>query len=182
MTTVVISGNPRPDSRTIEVALVLARHLGTENAQSPADTANASGRGVPGEPVRIELSELAPDLLVRPVSERVQAALDQVLAADLLVVATPSYKGSFTGLLKSFLDLLPGGSLAAPAHPVVVAASPAHTVSTTEHLEFVLTELGATVRPGVAALESQLGDPAGYLPPTTPELSQSIPESVEVSR
>lgn len=164
MTTVVISGNPRPDSRTIEVALVLAGHLESENAPNAAGQKHSAEPRSAVEQARIELSELAADLLVRPVSERVQAALDQVLAADRLVVATPSYKGSFTGLLKSFLDLLPGGSLAAPAHPVVVAASPAHTVSTTEHLEFVLTELGATVRPGVAALESQLTDPAGYLP------------------
>ena len=59
----------------------------------------------------IDIAELAPSLgaavsfdrLPGPVAE----AQRQLAAADLLVVGSPVYKASYTGLFKHFLDLLP---------------------------------------------------------------------------
>ncbi len=48
------------------------------------------------------------------------AALDAVAGADLLVVATPIYRGSYTGLFKEFFDLVPQDALAGT--PVLLAA------------------------------------------------------------
>ncbi len=76
----------------------------------------------------------------------VAAALASIRAADVLVVATPVYKSSYTGLLKAFLDLLPAGGLTGViAVPVIVAGAPAHQAVAELHLRPLLAELGATV-------------------------------------
>jgi FMN reductase len=87
--------------------------------------------------------------------------LSLVRHARLLVVATPAYKGSYTGLLKLFLDQLGPGSLTGvSALPVTVAASAAHLGAATAALHALLIELGARVPPvSVAVLEQQLTDP-----------------------
>jgi len=86
-------------------------------------------------------------------------AWDAVTSADLLVVATPSYKGTYTGLLKLFLDRYPAGALdGVRAVPVAVAGSPDHAGATAADLLRLLRELGAVAGSGVAVLESQLAD------------------------
>ncbi|WP_199259858.1 NAD(P)H-dependent oxidoreductase [Paracoccus binzhouensis] len=47
--------------------------------------------------------------------------LDAFLAADALIVASPVYKGSYTGLFKHFLDLIEPAALA--GKPVLLAAT-----------------------------------------------------------
>ena len=142
--TVIVSGNPRANSRTLEVARAAARALDT-----PAQ--------------EIELSILAARLHA-PDDPAVIAALTAVKESDLLVLATPSYKGSFTGLLKLFLDQLPGDSLAGvQVLPVVVAGSAEHAGQTERHLVDVVTALGGTLLPGLAFTETQLADQAARI-------------------
>jgi FMN reductase len=84
----------------------------------------------------------------------------RVRAATVLVVATPTYKGSYTGVLKVFLDGLPPRGLAAVvAVPVTVGADRAQAGQSERHLRALLAELGAEVRPGLAVTESDLADP-----------------------
>lgn len=72
----------------------------------------------------IELSLLAHDLATAITggekSPALAAALDAVGAAGLLVVATPIYRGSYTGLFKQFFDLLHQDAL--EGTPVLLAA------------------------------------------------------------
>jgi len=140
---VVVVGNPRPGSRTATA--------GARVAERVADLIGA------GQPAVIELAGLAGELLVRE-HPAADVALKQVAGADVIVVATPVYKGSYTGLLKSFLDLYGGGALrGVVAVPLVVSASPAHSVAGEIHLRPVLLELGAAVpTAAVALLEPQL--------------------------
>ncbi len=134
---VVVCGNPRVGSRTAAVASAAAERAGAEVAL-------------------IELAELGPALF-DPEDARVRAALRSVLSADTVVVATPAYKGTFTGLLKLFVDLFPGEGLGGvPAVPVVVSGSPEHAAATDAALRQLLAVVGADVRPGVMVLESQL--------------------------
>lgn len=81
-------------------------------------------------------------------------------AADVLIVATPTYKASYTGLVKVFLDLIPGKGLAGTVVvPVTVAAAPTHRSLADLQLRPVLTELGATVPvPSFLIEERELGD------------------------
>jgi FMN reductase len=89
-----------------------------------------------------------------------ESAVDLVSSASVIVVATPVYKGSYTGLLKSFLDVLRPQALAgAVVVPVTVSAAPSHKLLADQHLRPVLAELGASVPvPGVILEERDLED------------------------
>ena len=81
-----------------------------------------------------------------------------------MVVASPTYKASYTGLLKLFLDRFAGGTgLRGLAVPLMLGAGPAHALAAEVHLRPVLTELGATV-PGRALFvpDAHHDDPAAY--------------------
>jgi len=93
-------------------------------------------------------------------SERIDAALATVVGADLLIVASPTYKASYTGLLKAFVDRLPPRALLGRAAlPLMVTGSPAHALAVEVHLRPLLVELGATIpTPGLTLTESELAD------------------------
>ncbi len=153
MTTTVLVGNPRPNSRTATAARAVARH-----AARAADLP-------PGQDL-LDLSELSPLLLTPGPPLDVQSALERVSGSDLLVVASPTYKATYTGLLKVFLDLLPSGGLeGVAAVPVLVMGSPAHTLAVDVHLRPLLLELGATVpAPGLALLQDTVPVDGGEAP------------------
>ena len=99
---VTVVGNPRPSSRTAAAAASVAELLASEL----------------GTPYRIDelvdLVTFAPATFERAAVERavLESAIDLVTSASVLVLATPVYKGSYTGLLKSFRDVLPPQVLA----------------------------------------------------------------------
>lgn len=50
----------------------------------------------------------ATDLLTANFSSKeIQSENEQIKEADLIVILTPIYKASYTGILKTYLDLLP---------------------------------------------------------------------------
>ncbi|MGI5325441.1 NADPH-dependent FMN reductase [Actinomadura nitritigenes] len=152
MSVLVLVGNPRPKSRTLQIALQAAEAV--------------AGRvGHAGEPDVVDLSDLASGLLGAAPPPEAKDALDRVAGADVLVVASPTYKATYTGLLKVFLDRLPGGALAsAVALPLLVMGDPKHSLAVEVHLRPLLVELGATVpTPGLAFLEAQVPDAAEVL-------------------
>ncbi len=134
-------GNPRAGSRTSAVGRAVVRRI---------------TRGKT-EPHVIELAELAPELFDYS-SERVSRAVEQVKAADLLIVASPTYKATYTGLLKAFLDRFSAGSLQhSLAVPVMLAAAPRHALAVEVHLRPLLVELGAVMpMQGLFILESEV--------------------------
>lgn len=136
-TTGVLVGNPKPGSRTLRAALAIREALG-------------SGDG----PV-IDLGEFAGELFDYG-SVRVERAIEDVKRVDVLVVASPTYKATYTGLLKAFLDRFGAGSLrGVTAVPLLVAASDRHALAVEVHLKPVLAELGLSVPgPGLFLNES----------------------------
>jgi FMN reductase len=146
MTTVgVVVGNPKPRSRTLDVARKVAR----------AATV-AAGLDDPDELV-VDLADLGPRLFDWS-SPDVREAVDAVAARSLLVVASPTYKATYTGLLKSFLDWFSTTGLSGVTTiPVMVGAAPAHALAVEVHLRPVLVEIGATLPTrGLYLLESDL--------------------------
>ena len=116
---VVLVGNPQPVSRTRLVAEELAGQL-------------ASRSGAHIEPT-IDLADVA-DQLFRFPSVEVDDLLARVARADVVIVASPTYKASYTGLLKAFLDRYPTNGLAAvTAIPLLTIGSPAHTLAVRTH-------------------------------------------------
>ncbi|HYH60746.1 MAG TPA: NADPH-dependent FMN reductase [Solirubrobacterales bacterium] len=142
---VALVGDPRAHSRTAALASALAVRLARE----------VIGGSRPDSAWKlIELSGWTHDRSVYDWSVLVQDA-------DVLIVASPIKQGSFTGLLKSFLDILPDRALeGATAIPVTVARTPRHALSADVHLRPVLGELGASCpTPSLFALESRLTNP-----------------------
>jgi FMN reductase len=146
VSTAVVVGNPRPASRTLAAAHLVAREL------------------TGAEPdLVVDLATLGPSLLDWA-SEEVADLVDRVGAADLVVVASPTYKGTYTGLLKLFLDRFAGGTgLRGVAVPLMLGASPSHALPPELSLRRVLTEIGATVPGrGLFVVDADHDDPAAY--------------------
>lgn len=144
---VTIVGNPKLNSRTLVVAEAIADRIFDEFEDAGAARTS------------LDLAEFGSSLLDWE-SDLVEAAVKTVQEADVVVIASPTYKASYTGLLKLFLDRFQAGSLAGIiAVPTMVAAAPHHAMAVDVHLRPLLVELGATcVTPSVFILESQLGD------------------------
>ncbi|MCK2220147.1 NAD(P)H-dependent oxidoreductase [Actinomadura sp. ATCC 31491] len=168
MSVVTVVGHPRADSRTQTVAIA-------------AGEAIAARLGGPVAHELVDLSALGPHLLAPAASPGVEAALGLVAEASVLLVAGPTYKGTYTGLLKAFLDRLPPAALAGrSALPLLVMGDPKHSLAVEVHLRPLLVELGASVpTPGLAFLESQLPDlrevVAAWAEQVVPQLPARVP-------
>jgi FMN reductase len=100
--------------------------------------------------VRIERLDLAAfpanGLLGRARSAPVDAALGALASSDLVLVATPIYRATYTGLLKVFFDLLPNAALAGKvAIPIASGGSPGHQLALEYGLRPLLASVGAVV-------------------------------------
>jgi FMN reductase len=92
----------------------------------------------------VDLVEFGAGLLDWKDANVAQAVAD-VAAADLLVVASPTYKATYTGLLKLFLDRFGAGSLASvTAVPLMLGGDWRHSLAPEAFLKPVLAELGAS--------------------------------------
>ncbi len=152
----VVVGNPKPGSRTLDAATALADALTTSVWGGSAD-----GTGTHTEIV--DLATIAEGLLAPwRLSPAGSAAAQSAQSSALLIVATPTYKASYTGLLKLFLDVFPGGSLAQTVVvPLVTSGGEAHRYLADIQLRPVLSELGAVVpAPSLLLTEPEIG---GYL-------------------
>jgi FMN reductase len=127
---VTLSGSPSVPSRSS----LLARHVGAQLA--------AGGHQVETVNVR----DLPPEDLVygRTASPAIQHAVGAIARAQGVVVVTPVYKASYTGVLKSFLDLLPQFGLAGKVVlPLATGGTVAHVLAIDYALRPVLASLGA---------------------------------------
>ena len=74
--------------------------------------------------------------------------------ADAVLLATPVYRGTYTGALKNLLDLLPVEALQGkPVGIVAMGATPHHYLGVDWHLRDVLAWFGALVAPTSVYLE-----------------------------
>jgi len=124
----IVIGNPKPKSRTREVAVAVTA------AVFPSADVSV-----------VELSDYAHELFSWS-SERVKELVASVRGTDVLVMASPTYKATYTGLTKAFLDHYEAGSLAhVVAIPVMTGADRTHALGVDTALVPLLTELGAIV-------------------------------------
>jgi FMN reductase len=130
-TIVAVVGNPRPASRTHVLARTLAGELARVLRSEP--------------PLDVDLAELGPAVL-EPGDDRADAAVATVLSADVLVVASPTYKATYSGLLKAFLDRFETGALSGTAAvPILLGGAANHQLAIDVHFASLLFELGARV-------------------------------------
>jgi FMN reductase len=127
---VTVTGSPAEGSRTAQLTAQVGRALATQ------------GFEVEG----INVRDLPPeDLLAgRAESAALRGPLALIERARGVVVSTPIYKAAYTGVLKSFLDLLPQFGLAGKVVlPLATGGTPAHVLAIDYALRPVLLALGA---------------------------------------
>jgi FMN reductase len=154
MNVVLLSGSPSVPSRSTVLLQRVQQRLAEIDASCHA----------------LPLRELPPQALLHAEATHpaVQAALQKVKEAELVVVATPIYKAAYSGLLKAFLDLLPQDGLRGKAVlPLATGGSLGHLLAIDYALKPVLASLGARhIADAVFVPDAQFHrDPeAGYLP------------------
>jgi FMN reductase len=127
VTVAIVVGNPKPRSRTFQAANLVAEKL----TGAPADFV-------------VDLADVGEALLDWS-SPQVAAIVNEVAASDIVIFATPTYKGTFTGLLKLFLDRVGTGALAGkPAVAMMLGGDLRHALAPEVFLKPVLVELGAS--------------------------------------
>lgn len=138
---VIIAGSPNPKSRLNG----LLEHV--EKRWKDA--------GIGIETVRV--AELPAEALLHAdfADPAILRALASVEGADAAVIAGPVYKASFSGLLKSFLDLLPQAGLKGKVTlPLFIGGTISHFLSVDYALKPVISALGGRhVLGGVYAVD-----------------------------
>jgi FMN reductase len=166
----IVVGNPKPRSRTLAVA------------EAVAGACAAAAGLASAEQKTVDLAELGPELFDWS-SAPVREAVDGVRRCSLAVVASPTYKASFTGLLKSFLDWFSTTDLeGVTVVPVMVGAGPQHALAVEVHLRPVLVEIGATIPTrGLYVTEGELEELdaviAAWLQEAGPRLRAAVAQS-----
>jgi len=132
MTSVVtITGSPSVPSRSTALGLHVARQLGA--------------RGMALASINVRELPAAELLAGRATDPAIATAVQQIDAADAVVVVTPVYKAAYSGVLKTFLDLLPQFALAGKVVlPLATGGTLAHVLAIDYALRPVLAALGAS--------------------------------------
>lgn len=128
---VLISGSPTSYSRLDSVLMMTRDQLNKKDI-------NVSS---------IQVCELPPEdlLFAKWNSPSIQEANDLIKQADGLIIGTPIYKASFSGVLKTFLDLIPEmGFSNKILLPLAIGGTPAHLLMLEYGLKPILSVLGAT--------------------------------------
>lgn len=141
LTAAIIVGNPKLGSRTRDAAERLAAALDAKPAVIEVVEFGAALFGW-GDPV-------------------VASAVTAVQAADIVIAASPTFKGTYTGLLKLFLDQFATATGLADqvGVPLMLGASPGHALAPELSLKPVLVELGAVCpAQGLYQIDSRYAD------------------------
>jgi FMN reductase len=168
---VAVSGSLSAPSRSSRLALLLLRAL---EAQAQV------------EPHLVEIGQLGPLLghglgrMGLPAAAR--AALELVESADLLVAATPVYRGSYSGLFKHFFDLVDQDAL--QDVPVILAAS-AGSARHALMLEHALRPLFSCFRAqsvpmAIFACGSELQEDGGASPELSARAAQAARQAIRL--
>lgn len=141
---VTIAGSPSHPSRTSAVLEYAKSILTVEGLDSDL----------------IVVRDLPPEDLVfaqykSPAIAKAKTAIEQ---ASGIIIATPIYKASYTGVLKAFLDLLPPGAFSGKVIlPIATGGTLAHLLAIDYALKPVIANLGASyVLNGVYLLDTQI--------------------------
>jgi FMN reductase len=166
---VAVSGNIGTPSRTLSLVGEVVRAI-EERAAIDLTT--------------IEVGELAADLGVltnpKSIPPRVAAALSAIASADLLVVGSPVYKGSYTGLFKHLIDFLaPDALIGVPVVLTATGGTDRHALVIEHQLRPLFGFFTAqTVPTGVFALDTDFDNYRLIRPEITVRVKRAAEEAV----
>jgi FMN reductase len=131
----------------VALVVVSAGEASSSKTRALASAALEHGGGA----LLIELSELPADaLLGRRQDDALDAAVAAASAATVLVLATPVYRATYSGVLKAFLDRFATGALANTAVVLIAsAASPTHFLALDTGGRAAVASLGGWTVPTV---------------------------------
>ena len=140
---VAISGSPSPSSKSARMAELALRRLADEGARTR----------------RVSLANLdADDLLGRACTPDLSATLRVVADADIVVVSTPVYRATYSGLLKVFFDLLPRNALAGKLGLALASGADPDHATVIDDLCRLFESVGARVVRGPYGLDPDFPD------------------------
>jgi FMN reductase len=157
---------------------------GSPSTTSKTHALAAAALELAGGGTLVDVSALDADaLLLRLEHDSVQRALDAIVAADILILASPIYRATYSGLLKVVLDQLPADSLHGTAVVLVAtAASPAHFLAIDTGFRALVASLAGWSVPTIVYatgddfVDSVPGDAI------LADLRQALGEAVAISR
>jgi FMN reductase len=139
--------------------------------------------------LQTELAELvqlpADALLARRKDPTLDALLQRVTEAPVLVLGTPIYRASYTGQLKALFDLLPRDALASTVVGLIATGGiPQHALAIDHGLRPLVASLsGLSAAQAVYATDAELGSfPNGPLPEAIEEQLQGLAQELTVLR
>lgn len=144
MNVLLLGGSPSSPSTTWRLLQLVGEHLAALGHRT----------------VALQVRELPARALLRGDLDdsSIAAAAALVAEADAVVVGTPVYKAAYSGVLKSFLDLLPQDGLAGKlVLPLATGGSQSHMLALDYALRPVLASLAPRhILPSVYATSEQL--------------------------
>jgi FMN reductase len=133
---------------------------------------------------RIDLATLpADDLLGRTRSAVIERALGDVARAHVVLVSTPVYRATYSGLLKVFFDLFQPGALNGKVGiPFASGGSQSHQLVLEHGLRPLFASVGAVVvATGVYASDSQF-HADGVDGAVTARIDRAVQEALQLAR
>lgn len=162
MKTLIIAGSPSIESRSTQ----LLKHIGKILGLS----------GFKVEVLQLRTLEPHAILFADYDDPGLKIAIEKIKNADLIVIGTPVYKASYSGLLKAFLDVLPQDGLRDKTiFPVATGGSAAHTLAIDYALRPVLNSMSAwRILPGLFVTDSQTSFSNSGQIAVSPEISSRL--------
>lgn len=177
---VVSAGLSNPSSTRM-----LADRLAAATVTALGALADADGAPIQATVDTIELRDLAHDitnnLLTGFAPPALESAINTVVSADALIVVTPIFSTSYSGLFKSFIDVLDPDALT--GMPVLIGAN-AGTARHSLAIDYAIRPLFAylhaeTVSTGVFAASSDWGAAADQVAPLSARVERGARELAE---
>mgnify|MGYP001577287787 FL=1 len=148
---VAVSGSPRAPSKSKALAELMLAALGHGGCETQM----------------VDVAALPADALVaRASAPEMDSAIAAIGEAQIVVAASPTYRALYTGVLKSFFDLMPHGHLAGKiCVPIHTAGSPQHFLTIEYGMHPLFASLDGVPIGGVYATDDQFveGRPAEKL-------------------
>lgn len=158
----LVGGSPSAGSRSSSVLRLVGKWLGEAGLQTGL----------------LSVRELPAEALLRgdANAEGIRMGVAALAKSRAVVVATPIYKAAYSGLLKTWLDLLPQFALTDKVVlPLATGGSPAHVLAIDYALRPVLNSLGARhIVPGYFVVESHAKQHENGEVELTPEVDVAL--------
>jgi len=140
-------------------------------------------RRVGGKTTLHDLSSLGPSFPIATrlsqLDDHARKIVEQITSADLLVVGSPTYKGSYTGLFKHFFDMLDPASLAGkPVIAIATGGGERHALMVEHQLRPLLGFFQAATLPtAIYASDSDFQDGRLASPAILQRVAQAVVEA-----